>query len=187
MSSPTYLNNQFLIAMPSLADPNFAHTVTLICEHNDQGALGIVINRPGPMNLGEIMDQLNLKVSDSHLREQIVFEGGPVYPDRGFVLHEPSREWESSLPVSRHLQVTTSRDILAALARGEGPGSYLLALGYAGWAAGQLEEEMAANAWLSVEANPDIVFKTSWELRYRAAAELLGVDLGALGPGAGHA
>jgi putative transcriptional regulator len=187
MSSPTYLNNQFLIAMPTLADPNFAQTVTLICEHNDQGALGIVINRPGLMSLGEIMDQLNLEVFDSHLREQAVFEGGPVYPDRGFVLHEPSKKWESSLPVSEHIQVTTSRDILVALASGKGPDSYLLALGYAGWAAGQLEEEMAANVWLNVEASPDIVFKTSWEQRYRAAAELLGIDLGALGPGAGHA
>lgn len=187
MSSPTYLNNQFLIAMPELADPNFAQTVTLICEHNAEGALGIVINRPGLLSLGEIMDQLKLEVSDSQVRKQTVFEGGPVYPDRGFVLHEPSLKWESSLPVSEHIQVTTSRDILEALARGEGPGSYLLALGYAGWGAGQLEEEMAANAWLSVEANPDIVFNTHWEQRYRAAAQLLGIDLDALGPGAGHA
>ena len=187
MSSPTYLNNQFLIAMPTLADPNFAQTVTLICEHNNEGALGIVINRPGLLSLGEIMDQLNFEVSDNDLREQTVFEGGPVHPDRGFVLHEPSQEWESSLAVSEHLQVTTSRDILAALARGEGPNSYLLALGYAGWAAGQLEEEMAANAWLSVEASPDIVFNTGWDQRYKAAADLLGIDLGALGPGAGHA
>lgn len=187
MSSPTYLNNQFLIAMPELADPNFAHTVTLICEHNAEGALGIVINRPGPLSLGEVMDQLKLEVSDRQLRTQQVFEGGPVYPDRGFVLHEPSRKWESSLPVSEHIQVTTSRDILEALARGEGPRSCLLALGYAGWGAGQLEEEMAANAWLSVEADPDIVFNTNWDKRYQAAAGLLGIDLGALGPGAGHA
>jgi len=187
MSSPTYLNNQFLIAMPALADPNFAQTVTLICEHNAEGALGIVINRPGLLSLGEVMDQLNFEISDHQLREQAVFEGGPVYPDRGFVLHEPSLKWESSLPVSEYIQVTTSRDILEALARGEGPHSTLLALGYAGWASGQLEEEMAANAWLSVEASPDIVFNTKWDQRYRAAAGLLGIDLDALGPGAGHA
>lgn len=187
MSSSTYLNNQFLIAMPALADPNFAQTVTLICEHNKEGALGIVINRPGQMSLGEILDQMSLETTDEAIRAQTIFEGGPVHPDRGFVLHEPSRDWESSLPVSDKIQITTSRDILAALARGEGPGSYLLALGYAGWAAGQLEEEMAGNAWLSVEADPDIVFNTQWDHRYRAAAELLGIDLDALGPGAGHA
>jgi len=187
MTTSTYFNNQFLIAMPELADPNFAHTVTLICEHNQDGALGIVINRPAELNLGEVLDQLGLGDIDSGLREKRIFSGGPVQPDRGFVLHDGDADWDSSLPVSDQIRVTTSRDILEALARGNGPGKYLLALGYAGWAAGQLEQEMAANAWLCVPAEATLVFDTAWEQRYQAAAELLGINLGALGPGAGHA
>jgi putative transcriptional regulator len=187
MSTSTYLNNQFLIAMPALADPNFASTVTLVCEHNKEGALGIVINRPAELNLGEVMDQLGLPVSDPMLRQKAIFSGGPVQPDRGFVLHDGNADWDSSLPVSEQIRITTSRDILEALAQGRGPENYLLALGYAGWSGGQLEQEMAANAWLSVPAKAGIVFDTGWEDRYKAAAGLLGIDLSALGPGAGHA
>lgn len=186
MSSSTYLSNQFLIAMPELADPNFAQTVTLICEHNAQGALGIVINRPGDMTLGHVLDQLELSPRDAGLRERSVFEGGPVHPERGFVLHD-GPGWDSSLQVSDQIHVTTSRDILQAMAGGSGPEKFLMALGYAGWAAGQLEQEMADNAWLSVDAEPRIVFDTPWQDRYRQAAALLGIDLDRLGPGAGHA
>ena len=187
MTTSTYFNNQFLIAMPELADPNFAQTVTLICEHNQEGALGIVINRPAELSLGEVLDQLGLGDIDSGLREKLIFSGGPVQPDRGFVLHDGDVAWDSSLPVSDQIRITTSRDILEALARGKGPEKYLLALGYAGWSAGQLEQEMAANAWLNVPAAPNVIFDTTWEQRYQAAAELLGINLGALGPGAGHA
>jgi putative transcriptional regulator len=187
MTTSTYFNNQFLIAMPELADPNFAHTVTLICEHNPDGALGIVINRPAELTLGDVLDQLGLNVAKPDLRQQSIFNGGPVQTDRGFVLHDGDAAWDSSLPVSDQIRLTTSRDILEALASGRGPERYLLALGYAGWAAGQLELEMAANAWLCVPAEATLVFDTAWELRYQAAAELLGINLGALGPGAGHA
>ena len=187
MTTSTYFNNQFLIAMPELADPNFAHTVTLICEHNQDGALGIVINRPAELSLGEVLDQLGLDAAESDLRQKAIFNGGPVQPDRGFVLHDGDKAWDSSLPVSNQIRLTTSRDILEALAHGRGPEKYLMALGYAGWAAGQLELEMAANAWLCVAAEASVVFDTAWEQRYQAAAALLGIDLGALGPGAGHA
>jgi putative transcriptional regulator len=187
MSTTTYLNNQFLIAMPSLADPNFARSVTLICEHNAEGALGIVINRPAELDLGEVLDQLGLDIADPQLRQNTIYSGGPVQPDRGFVLHDGDSDWNSSLPVSKQIRITTSRDILEALAQGRGPENYLLALGYAGWSGGQLEQEMAANAWLSVPADPGIVFGTAWQERYKAAAALLGIDLDALGPGAGHA
>jgi putative transcriptional regulator len=173
-----YLVDQFLIAMPSMADPNFEQTVTYVCEHNADGALGLVINRPLDMNLGEVFDQLDLGVESTRWLEQPIYRGGPVQSDRGFVLHDlPETDWDSSLRVSDVLAVTTSQDILASMARGEGPERALFALGYAGWGAGQLEEEMAANAWLSVPADPAVIFDTPSEHRWHAAARLLGVDL----------
>jgi len=186
MSNNSYLSNHFLVAMPDLADPNFFHTVTLICEHNEQGALGIVVNRPSELVLGDIFEQLELRSSSESLRNTIVYQGGPVQTDRGFVLHDGD-PWDSTLEISGPLRLTTSRDILAALAEGKGPGNWLLALGYAGWGAGQLEQEMAANAWLSVPANPDVLFATAVEDRYQAAATLLGVDLALLSNAPGHA
>jgi putative transcriptional regulator len=182
-----YLNNQFLIAMPAMDDPNFAQTVTLVCEHSDRGALGIVINRTLPMTLGEVFDQLGLDASRSRVNDQPVLQGGPVQTERGFVLHSPTGSWESSLPFSERMHLTTSRDILDALAAGEGPASAVIALGYAGWEAGQLEEEMARNAWLTVPADERVVFATPVDQRWRAAARLLGVDLFTLSSDAGHA
>jgi len=186
MSNKSYLSNHFLVAMPDLADPNFFHTVTLICEHNDQGALGIVVNRPSELILADIFEQLELDSGSQSLRETTVFQGGPVQTDRGFVLHD-GQPWDSTLAISRQLLLTTSRDVLAALAAGDGPTNWLLALGYAGWSAGQLEQEMAANAWLSVPADPDVLFATAVEDRYQAAATLLGVDLTLLSNAPGHA
>ena len=183
----TYLTNQFLIAMPAMEDPNFAQTVTLVCEHSERGALGIVINKTLPMTLGEVFEQLGLESSKSRVNEQPVLRGGPVQTERGFVLHSPSGKWESSLPLSEKMHLTTSRDILDALAAGEGPESAVIALGYAGWDAGQLEEEMARNAWLTVDADERVLFATPVEQRWHAAARLLGVDLRALSSDAGHA
>jgi putative transcriptional regulator len=182
-----YLTNQFLIAMPAMDDPNFAQTVTLVCEHNEQGALGIVINKALPMNLAEVFAQLGLECARSQITQQPVLRGGPVQTDRGFVLHSPGGRWESSLPFSERMHLTTSRDILDALARGNGPESAVVALGYAGWDAGQLEEEMARNAWLTVPADEHLVFATPIEERWHAAGRLLGINLLHLSSDAGHA
>lgn len=183
----TFLTNQFLIAMPAMDDPNFAQTVTLVCEHNAQGALGIVINRPLPMTLGDVFAQLGLDATQSKVAADPVLQGGPVQTDRGFVLHTPGPLWDSTLPVSDWLHLSTSRDILDALARGEGPPAALVALGYAGWEAGQLEDEVAQNAWLTVPAAEQLVFATALEERWAAACRLLGVDLLHLSSDAGHA
>ena len=182
-----FLTNQFLIAMPGMADPNFSQTVTLVCEHNAQGALGIVINRPLPMSFGEVFEQLGLGATHSRVAADPVLAGGPVQTDRGFVLHSPGPLWDSTLPVSDWLHLTTSRDILEALARGEGPSSALIALGYAGWEAGQLEAEVAQNAWLTVPADERLVFQTALDERWEAACQLLGVNLLHLSSDAGHA
>jgi putative transcriptional regulator len=182
-----YLTNQFLIAMPAMDDPNFAQSVTLVCEHNDQGALGIVINKALPMNLAEVFGQLGLDSEQSRVARQPVLRGGPVQTDRGFVLHTPQGHWESSLPFSERVHLTTSRDILDALARGEGPDNAVVALGYAGWGAGQLEDEMAQNAWLTVPVDERLLFDTPLDERWQAACRLLGVDLLHLSSDAGHA
>ena len=191
MGDTTFLTGHLLIAMPAMQDPNFARTVTYICEHSDQGALGIVINRPLDMDLGTIFGQLSLDPTDPELARQPVLQGGPVNQERGFVLHEPAeipeREFDSTLTVTNAIRVTTSQDILSAMARGTGPRRAVLALGYAGWGAGQLESELAQNAWLSVPANPRIIFDTPFELRWRESGRLLGIDLNTLSSQAGHA
>lgn len=186
-----YLTNQLLVAMPSLEDPNFAQTVTLICEHTARGALGIVINRPMAMGLGEVLEQLDLHTADPTLRDLPVLRGGPVHQDRGFVVHAPVADdtpgWDATLKVSPSLHVTTSRDILGAMARGTGPSPALIALGYAGWEAGQLEDEIRSNAWLNVPVDEAILFRTPFEQRWHAAVRLLGIDFARLSNQAGHA
>lgn len=184
---PTNLTNQFLIAMPSLADPNFYHTVTYVCAHNDEGAMGIVINRPMEMSLGDILSQMEIEISDDEVKAIPIFDGGPVQRERGFVIHRSGGDWDAMLPVSDDISVTTSRDILAAVAKGEGPGQALIALGYAGWGAGQLEREMAENAWLNGPADERILFDLPHEQRWEAAAALLGVDFDRLSDQTGHA
>lgn len=186
VTDSSFLTGHLLIAMPALEDENFRRTVTYICEHSEHGALGIVINRPLDMQLATILEQLSLATDDADLLRQPVLQGGPVHQERGFVLHEPA-EGAASASVTDAIRVTTSQDILAAMARGDGPRRALVALGYAGWGAGQLEHELAANAWLSVPATPRIVFDTPFELRWREAARLLGVDLSTLSSEAGHA
>jgi len=185
--APTLLNNQFLIAMPGMDDPNFAQTVTLVCEHSARGALGIIINRPLTMDLGEVFEQLGLDASQSRVSHQSVLLGGPVQTDRGFVLHSPGEGFESTLPVSDKLHLTTSRDILDALASGRGPERAIVALGYAGWEAGQLDDEMARNAWLTVPVDENLLFDVPAEDRWQAAGRLLGINLLHLCSDAGHA
>jgi putative transcriptional regulator len=183
-----YLNNQLLVAMPSLADPNFSHSVTLVCEHSERGALGIVINRPLEMRLSEVLEQLSLTTEDARLRDMPVLAGGPVQRDRGFVLHRPGPQpWESTMPVSDTLCVTTSRDVLAAMAGGQGPAQAVIALGYAGWEAGQLEEEVLQNAWLTVPCDDALIFELPYEQRWHAAARLLGIELSRISTQAGRA
>ena len=181
------LTNQFLIAMPGLIDPNFYHTVTYICVHNEEGAMGIVINRPLDMALGDVLTQMDMTPRDKKVDQLPVYHGGPVQPDRGFVLHEPLSSWESSINVNDSVGVTTSRDILQAISEGGGPKESLVALGYAGWSAGQLEQEIMDNAWLSGPAESDVIFKTPCEKRWMAAASLLGVDMNRLSFDIGHA
>ena len=181
------LTNQLLIAMPGMLDPNFSTTVTLICEHNDEGALGIVINRPLELKLGGLFEQLDVTDPDPEMAELPVMMGGPVGPERGFVLHEPGYQFENSLAVSGDIQLTLSRDVIDALARGTGPDKTLVALGYAGWEPGQLEDEMLANSWLSVPASPEIVFDMPFSDRWARAARTLGIDISQISQDAGHA
>ncbi len=187
MAAAGYLSNQLLIAMPGMADPNFSQTVTLICEHSASGALGLIINKPLPMTLGEVFSQLALDSPDTGLGDRIVLKGGPVQIDRGFVVHRAGGSWDSTLKVSESVHVTTSRDVLAALAGGSGPRNAFVALGYAGWQAGQLEEEIRANAWLNVPASDAVIFDLPFEDRWHAAGRLLGIELNRLGSAAGHA
>jgi putative transcriptional regulator len=187
MGTTDSLANQLLIAMPSLADGHFAQTVSLICEHSDRGALGIVLNKPLGMKLGDVMAQMKLETSDIRISEQAVLRGGPMHTDRGFVLHRPGGAWDSTHKISKDVQVTTSRDVLAAIARGEGPQDAFVALGYANWDAGQLEQEMLDNAWLSLPVDDRIVFALPFEDRWQAAWQLLGVDSSRVSFSAGHA
>ncbi|MDJ0905193.1 MAG: YqgE/AlgH family protein [Woeseiaceae bacterium] len=179
--------NQLLIAMPGMADPNFSTTVTLVCEHNDEGALGIVINRPLELTLAELFEQLELDDADPDTAELPVLLGGPVGPERGFVLHAPVDRYENTLAVSSDIHLTLSRDVIDEMAAGGGPQQTLVALGYAGWEAGQLEHEMLANSWLTVPATTDIVFDMPFNQRWMSAAQTLGIDISQISPDAGHA
>jgi putative transcriptional regulator len=167
---------QLLVAMPSMLDPNFQHTVTYICEHNENGALGIVINRPMNMDVVDVLEQLSLEPAEDKLLNQPVMQGGPVEAERGFVLHESAQQWDSTTEVGQSIYVTTSADILADVAAGNGPGRLLMALGYAGWEAGQLEHELRQNAWLTVPASRNLVFETPFEDRWEEANASIGVD-----------
>lgn len=182
-----YLDRQMLIAMPGMVDSNFAGSVTLLCQHNDAGAIGITINRLSDYSLGEIFTQLKLTCSDEDVCRLPVLEGGPVAPDRGFVLHSPLEGYESSMQIGDDIMVTTSRDVLVDIAGGSGPGKFLVALGYAGWGGGQLEDEMLANAWLSVSADSDIVFDLPVPIRFDEALGRLGIKVDMLHTEAGHA
>lgn len=188
MVEDTSLRNQFLVAMPGMADGNFDHTVTLLCEHTPEGAMGLVVNRPTSLDLRDMLQHMGLDSDKLSTGSIPVFWGGPVQPERGFVLHSHNAtEWESTLRLSDALSITTSKDILMAIGQGQGPAEYLVTLGYAGWSAGQLEDEILHNSWLNTPADSAIVFKTPTASRWEAAARLLGIDVRLLGTDPGHA
>lgn len=183
----TRLSDHFIIAMPDLLDPNFDHTVTYICEHDENGSFGIVINRETDISLAEVMQQMQIRPGDAGKHSRSVFHGGPVQQGRGFVLHRPLGQWSSTLAINPHVALTSSRDIIEAIANNEGPEDAIIALGYAGWAPGQLEQELAANTWLSCPANEQIIFEVPIADRWQAAADIIGVNLQLLSHDAGHA
>ena len=181
------LTHNFLIAMPGLNDPNFYHTVTYICSHNEDGAMGIVINKPLDLVLGEVLEQMDITFEDNIAMDTPVYDGGPVQSDRGFILHKYDKDWDSSLKVNDQISIATSLDILDAIANGEGPENSFIALGYAGWSAGQLEQEMQDNIWLSGPAESHIIFNTPVKQRRNSAASLLGIDIDQISSDVGHA
>ena len=191
--SASHLANQFLIAMPGMVDPNFAGSVIYLFEHTERGAMGLVVNRPTELDLGTLFDKIELKLEIAPLLEQPVYFGGPVQVERGFVLHEPipSPSYSSSLIIPEGLTMTTSKDVLEALAIGNGPRKFLMTLGYAGWSAGQLEEEITLNGWMNVPLSrqqmADIIFDTPSSQRYEKAMSHLGFDPSHLSGEAGHA
>lgn len=187
MTDRESLSNQLLIAMPGMADPNFNSTVTLVCEHTNDGAIGLVINRPMEIELGHLYAQLKVAAAETDSARQPVLNGGPVAPERGFVLHEADRDYESTLSVSPFIHLTMSRDVIEDMARGDGPGKTVVALGVASWGAGQLDEEMLSNTWLTVPATPEIVFDVPFADRWRVAAMSIGVDISQMSADAGHA
>ena len=188
INSPSYLENQFLIAMPQMEDSYFANTVTYLWKHNGDGALGIVINKPLEASVADIFDELEIECSikQGAFREEAVLAGGPVEQDKGFIIHDAPKNWESSISVTEEINICTSKSILEDIASGNGPENYLIALGCAGWEAGQLEREIVTNAWLTVPAHPALIFSSDYENKPRRAASLLGVDLQQLAPEAGH-
>ena len=185
------LTNQFLIAMPGMGDDTFAGAVVYLCEHNESGALGLVINKPIDITLKNLFEKVELSLDASPLAAQPVFFGGPVQTERGFVLHEPvageESRYSSTLRIPGGLAMTTSKDVLEALAHGGGPKRLLVTLGYSGWGAGQLEDEIGRNGWLTVDAVPDVIFDTPVAQRYDRALALLGIDPRMLSQDAGHA
>jgi putative transcriptional regulator len=190
------LTHHFLIAMPGLQDETFNRSVVYLCEHSERGALGLVINKPSDMNLKVLFEKIELHLARPELGEPIVFQGGPVQTERGFVLHEPvfadgdkpdESVYASTMVIPGGLEMTTSKDVLEALATGAGPRKVLVSLGYAAWEQGQLESELAENSWLTVNADPAVIFDTPVEQRYDRALMLLGLEAWKLSPDAGHA
>lgn len=181
------LTHHFLIAMPAMQEGVFAGTLTYICEHNENGALGIVVNRPISLTLGEMFDQINIVLDQPEFAKMPVHFGGPVQTERGFVLHDMPGNWESTLRINDKMALTTSKDILEAIGEGRGPRNVIVTLGYAGWDQGQLEHEITENTWLTVPASEHILFELPPEERLAAAMSLLGVDYASLVEDAGHA
>lgn len=195
-SAPINFTNHFLIAMPGLTDRVFSKSVVYMCEHSERGALGLVINKPGDIDMDGLFEKVQLSLGRSDLKTLPVFQGGPVQTERGFVLHESMMEdakeddetvYASSLKIPGGLEMTTSRDVLEALSTGGGPRKLLVSLGYAAWGEGQLESEISENAWLTVDANREVIFDTPIEQRYDKALSLLGLKSWMLSPDAGHA
>jgi putative transcriptional regulator len=186
------LTGQFLIAMPSMSDPRFSQTITFICSHTEDGAMGIVLNRPTKHSIADLLKQIKLDVLPSPLLKNLVFEGGPVQQERGFVLHVPHHEYDSTIQINESIALTTSKDILEAAAKNDAPKKMMVALGYAGWSAGQLEEEMGMNAWLNIEAKQNeslhhVIFDAPSHDRLNIAMQMMGLSLSNLSDVAGHA
>jgi putative transcriptional regulator len=182
------LQNYLLIASPSMEDPYFARTVTYICEHNEHGAMGLVINQPVGMKLKELVAQVDDKAEVfKEKADNIVLAGGPVSQDRGFILHTTQPGWTASLSMTSEIMVTTSKDIISSLGNDQAPEKSLVILGYAGWTAGQLEEEIQTNSWLMVEADTEILFDVPIHKKWETAVQRLGIDVWQLGPDVGHA
>jgi putative transcriptional regulator len=183
------LTDHFLIAMPAMEDPYFAKSLVYIAEHNDQGALGVIVNRPIDMDLATLFTKIDVPFESATLARLPVFFGGPVQTDRGFVLHRPLGSWQSTLAVNQEVGLTTSRDVLVSVGQGQAghPSDVVITLGYSGWGAGQLEHELAQNAWLTVQASSRILFELPYEEKLPSALELLGIDLANLAGQAGHA
>jgi putative transcriptional regulator len=195
-SAPINLTHHFLIAMPGLEDESFSHSVVYLCEHSERGALGLIINKPSDINLKNLFDKVDLPLRRTDLTDMPVFQGGPVQTERGFVLHEPMTAagagpdesvYASTLTIPGGLEMTTSKDVLEALSTGAGPRRVLVSLGYSAWGEGQLESELAENSWLTVGADPKVIFDTPVEQRYEQALGLLGLQSWMLSPDAGHA
>jgi len=185
--SPINFSNHFLIAMPGMADPYFSKTLTYLCEHSDKGAIGVVVNKPIDLTLGKLFEQVDIALQDEAMQLENVYFGGPVLIDRGFVLHQPLGDWNSTLKIDSEIGLTTSKDILEAMASGLGPSRVIVTLGYAGWAPGQLEDEIKRNGWLTVQADPEVMFDLPAEERLPAAMGKLGLNYGTLSDVAGHA
>ncbi|MSR10680.1 MAG: YqgE/AlgH family protein [Gammaproteobacteria bacterium] len=187
-SKSTYLENHFLIAMPQMQDPYFADTVTYLWKHNADGALGIVINKPLQACIADIFEELEIvcSIKENIFRQRQVLAGGPVERDKGFILHDSGLSWESSIAVTENVTICTSKSILQDIAAGAGPQNYLVALGCAGWDAGQLEREISDNAWLTAPARADVIFSTDHSSKRRAASAILGIDLNKISTAAGH-
>lgn len=181
------LRNQLLIAMPALDDPTFSHTVTLICEHTEEGCFGVTINRPMDVTVGDLLKQLDIDSIEQVLLDSSAVTGGPVQPNQGFVIHDTARSWQGTLNVTENLSVTSSRDILDDIALGKGPDNFLLALGCASWSPGQVEDELRKNVWLTCPANHQILFEAPYDKRWTQAAEILGVDVNLISDTVGHA
>jgi putative transcriptional regulator len=187
------LQSQFLLSMPQLLDPNFRGTLSYVCEHDEFGAMAVTINRPSEIMLYELLEQLGIPVTAENFQdnkqndEQIIYIGGPVQQDRGFILHTDQRDWQSTLEINEHVRLTTSKDILEAIAKGDGPEHYLITLGYAGWSEGQLEEELLANAWLNCPADDEILFHTKGLDKLNKTMQKLGINSSQLNGQVGHA
>lgn len=187
IDTPTPLAGQLLIALPSLSDARFNRSVTLICQHDEDGAMGVMVNRPSEYTLGEVLGQMGVDAGSESLRAQQVLSGGPVHPERGFVLHDGGLQWDSTMAIGETLYLTTSRDILEAMAQGAGPEHAIVALGCAGWTAGQLEAELTENDWLTAPSDAELLFATPLDDRWAASAGRIGVDFAQLAAYAGHA
>ncbi len=186
-TSSDNLAGHFLIAMPSLNDSFFNQAVTYICEHNETGSFGIIINQKTDITMQQIAKEMGITTGAEYDKNQTIFMGGPVDQGRGFILHRPVGSWQSSIKVNNNVALTTSKDILQAIVNNDGPEECIVALGYAGWATGQLDQEMATNSWLTCPADEQIIFDTPTEERWQASAKLIGVDLSLLSNDAGHA